>query len=410
MWRKLLVVMVAGVMILPFVACDNDTPTVEEILEGMVAAADGINTLNYELNTEAAIEAEIYTMGFDMEAVPQEMNINAAISSSGVIDKENRQMRMDANASYSLSGAEGSVGEMSYEMALAVYVVDNSGYIMMDIPLTGASWQKYSLTLEELQQIEDMFAGQDTAASPQELLEVADVTIEGSEKIKGVDCYLLNLTPDAEKIWQRADEMAQEAGEAIPTEFDREILDRIISGISIEMWVAKDTYYAAKIQMAMDMELTAEDMGGIAENQTLESLKINASYDMQMYDYNKSVTITLPPEAENAVEMPVSSIGIPVYSYEQEALDTEYANIQTAVMAMMFDAEVTELDDSYTGIDTLAEVHAVTAGGGEYHLDGYLVYSEYPLMQTYDIYMDGWVDIALPVPDVTVIIPSTVTS
>jgi len=399
MWRKLLVAMLAGVIILPFVSCDKE-PSVEEILDGIVAAADDITSFNYDMDSELSI---------DVEVGEESVSITAVVTMGGVVDKENKQVQMDADVSYGASGEEGSVGGMSYEMAMALYLLDNTAYIMMDVPLTGVSWQKYGISPEEMQQIEDMLDGQGSIMDSQMMLEMADVTIEGSEKINGVSCYRLNLALNAEKVWQKIEELAQEAGEEMPADYDQEIMDKIVSGIGIKMWVAKDTYYTTKIQMAMDIELTAEDLAGIAGNQPLESLKINASYDMFMYDHNEPVTITLPLEAENAVDMTSgrSMVYYTEISPNPEALSTEFANIQTAVTAIMFAANVNGLDDNYFDINTMAEVQAVTAGGGENNLYDFLMYSDYPLRQVYDIAANGKVTAKPPVPDVTIPIPVT---
>ena len=74
---------------------------------------------------------------------------------------------------------------------------------------------------------------------------------------------------------------------------------------------------------------------------------------------------------------------------EQDELDMEFANVRVAITAMMISAEVNELDDSYYGVDTMAEVQAVTAGDGLVNLYEFLMYSEYPLKQAYDIDVSG---------------------
>jgi type IV pilus assembly protein PilA len=87
---------------------------------------------------------------------------------------------------------------------------------------------------------------------------------------------------------------------------------------------------------------------------------------------------------------------------EQEAKDTELANLQTAVMAMMMAAEQDQLDSSYTAIDTEAEVQGVTAGTES--LGNYFIGLPYPLRQAYDISQYGEVSVssggggAIPIP------------
>ena len=80
---------------------------------------------------------------------------------------------------------------------------------------------------------------------------------------------------------------------------------------------------------------------------------------------------------------------------EEEAKGIEYHNIQVAVLSMMVKAEVSVLDGSsdYDGIDELEEIHGVTATNSDtsitYYLDDYLFSGTYPLMQAYDIALDG---------------------
>jgi len=80
---------------------------------------------------------------------------------------------------------------------------------------------------------------------------------------------------------------------------------------------------------------------------------------------------------------------------EEEAKRTEHHNIQVAVYSMMVKAERQWLDgdEVYDGIDELTEVHGVTATNSDtsttYYLDDWLYSGKYPLMQAYDIALDG---------------------
>ena len=76
---------------------------------------------------------------------------------------------------------------------------------------------------------------------------------------------------------------------------------------------------------------------------------------------------------------------------DQEAKDTEHANLQTAVLVLMMAAEEDQLDDSYTAIDTEAEVQGITVGSD--NLGNYLIGLPYPLHQAYDITQNGEVSV-----------------
>ena len=84
---------------------------------------------------------------------------------------------------------------------------------------------------------------------------------------------------------------------------------------------------------------------------------------------------------------------------EVEAMETEKHNVQVAVYSMMITAGVVQLDStsSYNEIDELDEVHSVTAThprtGVTYYLDDYLHGGHYPLLQPYEISIDGHVSV-----------------
>ena len=77
---------------------------------------------------------------------------------------------------------------------------------------------------------------------------------------------------------------------------------------------------------------------------------------------------------------------------EQEAKDTEHANLQTAVLALMMAAGQDQLDGSYTAVDTEAEVQGVEVGSD--NLGNYLIGLPYPLHQAYDIDQNGEVSVS----------------
>ena len=78
---------------------------------------------------------------------------------------------------------------------------------------------------------------------------------------------------------------------------------------------------------------------------------------------------------------------------EEEASETDKDIIQTAVLALLSEAGVHELDNDYTDIDVKSDVEGVTAGTApdNHSLDEYIVDGMYPLRQAYDIDKNGLV-------------------
>ena len=86
---------------------------------------------------------------------------------------------------------------------------------------------------------------------------------------------------------------------------------------------------------------------------------------------------------------------------EEEAKQTEWHNIQTAVYAIMLKARSSKLDaGTYPmTVQTEADCHGVKATDTTtnpdvtYYLDDHLINGEFPLQQAYDIALDGSVTI-----------------
>ncbi len=80
----------------------------------------------------------------------------------------------------------------------------------------------------------------------------------------------------------------------------------------------------------------------------------------------------------------------------EEAMQTEYYNVQLAVLAMMVDAKVPDLDGAHSSVNSEEDVEGVTCTDDDavvYSLRDYLTGGKFPLMQTYDITQKGEVTV-----------------
>jgi hypothetical protein len=289
MLKRILAISLVLVAVLSFTACEGgeELPAAEEIVDGAIEAMDDVRTQEFDMD-----------MSLDMagEAEGEQVEITMEMAMSGAVDIVNRQMR----AGITMNMAMPEEGEM--DMAVEVYLLDNEVYMMMDIPGMGSEWQKTELTEE---QWEEMMEVINLAKSQLELLEVAKVTVTGTEKVEGVDCYVLKLTPDADKLWQIVMEQTEVAGvlpdfgEILDEDVIEERLQEIFKSFSVKQWVAKDTYFMMKAEMEMDVQLSAEDMGYPEEE---GEMRMGIAINWLAYNYNQPISIVLPPEAEEATE------------------------------------------------------------------------------------------------------------
>lgn len=279
--RKILALSLVLVMALSFTACGGETlPTAEEIVDGAVQALDDIQSYEFEMD-----------MALDMAAEYEGENVEMIMEAdySGALDLDNQQMRMGMDLNVKMTG------EDAIDAAMELYLIDGIGYTMMDVPGEDPVWEKEDEISEaDWEQVIEVLM----LARPQiELLEASEVEVIGSESVKGVDCYVLKLTPDMEQLWETAGQQAalgftEEMGWPNLT---GEVLDKASSSFSVKQWIAQDTYLLMKTTMDIDLELTAESMGMPEEEGTAT---IAVVMNVLAYNYNQPVSIELPPEAE----------------------------------------------------------------------------------------------------------------
>lgn len=279
MGKKIAFVSLVLVMVLSFTACGGeDLPTAQEIVDGATQAQSDVETCRMDMDVNMDLAGEAAGESFEMTTV---------INTSGAVDIENSQMQMDMAMNMAMTGEE----EIDVEME--IYLIGDMIYMMMDIPEIGPMWMKSEMPMgywEEMNQI-----------GPQiELLETAEVDVIGSEIVGGMDCYVVEITPDMEQLWEIVLQQTETAG-GMPY-IDIESLDEMFRSYSVKQWIAKDTYFFVKAEIEMAMELTPEDMGFPGEE---GEVAIDMVITMLVYDYNQPVSIELPPGAEDAVEMPM---------------------------------------------------------------------------------------------------------
>jgi len=281
MWKKILTMSLALVMVLSFTACAEQTeeevelPSAQEIVDGVIESFDNIRTYQFDMDM---------TMDMAGEAEGEALEQTVTIDNSGTLDLENVQMRADLTMNVV------APEEDEIEMGVEMYIIDGMMYAMPE-----ATWMKEEVPAEAWENLKGI-SGLETY---KELLETAQVKVIGSEKVKGVDCYVLQLTPDMVQLWQIA--MGQGGvggGGILPTE---ELLEEVFRSFSVKQWIAKDTYFLMKAEIDMAMETTPELMDYLGEE---GEMTIDLTMSLLAYNYNQPVSIELPPEAEEAIEVP----------------------------------------------------------------------------------------------------------
>jgi len=301
--KKLIIMAITLIMVLSFTACNGETaeeeeeeiigeelPSAQEIIDGVTEALASTRSYQFDMNmtvdTSGEAEGEAFNMSMDMDG-------------TGAIDLDKKEMMMNMTMNMVVPG------EDEIDMDTAMYLIGDTIYMQMTNPLFGGppmwmkfevpeeSWGDMSSQIDQLGLLSEMF----------EMGEMGEVKVTGSASVAGIDCYTVEIIPDIEQLWQLVMEQMQlsEQTTDIP-EMTVENFPDILKSYSIKHWVAKDTYHIAKMEMAMEMQMTPEDMG-LPEEEGAVNMKMKMS--MLIYDYNQPVNVILPPEAEDAVEVPM---------------------------------------------------------------------------------------------------------
>jgi hypothetical protein len=303
MMRKIMAVSLVLVMALTLAACDGeDLPSAEELIEGMTQAVADVRTGEFDMEL---------TMDMDVESEGESIDANVEMDASGATDIENYQMQM------AMTVHVAATGEEDMDMELEMYLVDNTLYLMTDaLGLMsdffgmGPTWMKLDITeLEELAEMEGIegmpeayWDQAELLEFQQEFFEASETEVIGSERVGGIDCYLLESNPDMEQLWQTVMEMYATTGletTDMPEDF-ADYLDEMFDSFTQRLWVAKDTYLPMKAEVEMIMEFTAEEMGAPEED---GRAAVDLFMSVLIFNYNQPVSVEVPPEAENAIDI-----------------------------------------------------------------------------------------------------------
>jgi len=268
MGKKIVALSLALVMVFSFTACGEELPSAQEIVDGVIESSDNIRTYQFDSN-------EIVDMTFEGDGEEEE---SFTLISNCTIDIENRQLRVDTSISETEQPEIVWGGEQ--------YFIDGMLYAKPKDPEGESVWMKQEAPEGWWEDFQKM-----GVESQIELLEAAQVEVIGSESVDGIDCYILEVTPDLEKLWQLYNYLTLQE----PPDVTEEYLQEIFRSFSIKQWVAKDTYFLMKAEIDITTEFPPEELGPSA---------IDMAMVLLAYDYNQPVSIELPPEAEEAVEMP----------------------------------------------------------------------------------------------------------
>ena len=206
---------------------------------------------------------------------------------TGVMDMVNEEMQMTMNMTLDIP----ELGEQ--DMATEVYLVGDWMYTGVDIPEVGMQWIKMPAT-------EGMWQQQSQVDQQIELLKTAvEIKSLPDEAVSGTDCYVFEVVPTMEALGELLSQQTSGMG---GMDFGQFNLADLFKEMTVKEWIAKDSYQVMKTEVYMLMQMSPADVG--ATEADFEKMTMDVNVGMRSYDYNQPVSIILPPEALDAMEMP----------------------------------------------------------------------------------------------------------
>lgn len=224
-----------------------------------------VDTSNYDAETlqqeaQASMQdVNSLTMGMDIDMEVEGRMGTASISmeSDAAANYEARRMHLeDLSMEVSSPAGEQSVTAEAYQVGDTMYLNEGSGW--QSQPADNAAWSQSGVSQQS------------------ELLDDADVTIEGAEVVNDEDTLVVSVEPTDESLQELAGETAASSTTGSTMEIESATVTQYIA--------AEDPHYVMKSEV---------DMTATVEGQTVD---LSMSYTMD--DHEEAVTIDVPDEVQ----------------------------------------------------------------------------------------------------------------
>lgn len=268
---------VVAVVVISTAGCiSTETISAAQIKANALNSTEGVTSYSFFMTG---------TMGTTITNSTGSYASDISLTVNGAVDLSNEKLMMETDAE-----ADSTIPEQQLEIKSTIYIIDDILYMQTDA-LGDTQWLKKNITnFEATWQSYSEFLRSDMDMQRQ-LLETSDVEKLNDEVVNGVNCYVLKIKPDIEKLYEIL--MSQQGiNNSGVTPIGN--LSDIIKGWSIKQWFAKDTNLLMKAYNQMTFEYSF-DMG-----YTSVSFSYNIDMEILFSGYNSAVNIELPEEAEDA--------------------------------------------------------------------------------------------------------------
>ncbi len=235
---------------------------------------------SYRFDLELAQMMQIVNLSNQTEA----QTILIKSIGAGSLNLTNRSMKL-VLASLALSVVD---QENASATTLEEYLQNDTIYMKMD-----GNWTQLKMDMPEV------WAEQDMAGQQIEILNHSEITLLGSEKIDGRDCYKIRVAPEMQSF---STIVSQQTGSLLGTMNLGELFNN--SSMDLIYWIDKESFLLARMEQTATFDLTPESLRLEATGPQSQRINMVAKSIMNYRDYNEPVEIMLPAEAKEATALP----------------------------------------------------------------------------------------------------------
>jgi hypothetical protein len=248
--------------------------TAQQIAAGSVKASQDADSFAFDMD---------FSMSLKLPAGGQFTSMSLQQTGSGSTNVPARQMSMAMTMTIEMTnqGNQAATGDIYF----------SDGWTYIRTPSSGGvdQWTKTKLT-------DELWAAQRRLASTADLLESPiNVEVIASEFVRGVDCYVLAITPDMNALSSWAGSQTF-PGQITPGVGGSD-LAKTLQTFTVKEWIAKDGLLPAKAVVSIKLDTTS----GAPSGTSGMAMEMNTSITFR--DYGRPVVIQLPSAALNAREL-----------------------------------------------------------------------------------------------------------
>ena len=269
-----LISLVCLVLTTAFSGClSTESVSAAQIKSNTLTIANAGDIHSYEFSMDMRMNMDTTFPGSDSSSTTM------STIADGVVDIANHQLQMEMTSD--------SV-EMPIEVAYILYIIEDVMYMKMG-ELETQQWIKMDFSQYEF--LGDTYwDNYDQIQAQTALLDASQVQKLPDEVVNGVDCYVLQLTPDLNKLFETLTAQFGSSS-SIWQGLD---LSSFIDAFEIKLWTSKDTNFIMKVYEYILVDSRAM--------QSSDFMTMEMEVTVFFFNYNSAPNILLPEEAENAVD------------------------------------------------------------------------------------------------------------